>query len=273
MRSGKVCNSALLVFTDHPQQFFPVATIKCAHFHGYEVSKPIPDLKEFGGTVIEMAHQATSFVLSKISQRTGDRSESNRVDTSYEIPRAVVAEAIINAIAHRDYRSNAGIQISVFRDRVEIWNPGTLPPELTIDKLKEAHGSFPRNPLLAKCLFNIGEIERYGTGTKEMFDLIGEAGLKPPTFSLDNEFKVTLYRKEQVGEQVSEQVIKTLTSRQKEVLDLIITNPKISISKIGKRFEINRSAAQGHVEILRDKGIIDRIGGTRGRWVIKDDEK
>ena len=221
MRSGKVCNSALLVFTDHPQKYFPTATVKCAHFHGYEVSKPIPDLKEFDGTAMEMAHQATSFVLSKISQRTGDRSESNRVDTSYEIPRAVVAEAIVNAIAHRDYRSTASIQVSVFRDRVEVWNPGTLPPELSINKLKEAHGSFPRNPLLAKCLFNMGEIERYGTGTKEMFDLIDEVGLKPPTFSLDNQFQVTLYRREQVGEQVSEQVSEQVGEQVKRLVVMI----------------------------------------------------
>jgi len=179
-RDGKLFNSALLLFADHPQRYFPAATVKCAHFHGYEVSKPIPDLREYEGTVLAQSAQAIDFVLSKISRKTGDRSRSNRVDTSYEIPRSVIAEAIINAIAHRDYQSTASIQVSVYKDRVEIWNPGSLPSGLTIDRLKEAHGSFPRNPLLAKCLFNTGDIERYGTGTKEIFDRRYLTELKKP---------------------------------------------------------------------------------------------
>jgi len=105
LRDGKLTNSALLAFGADPQSFFPTATIKCAHFHGVIIEKPIPDYKEFGGTVFEMAEKALDFVLSKISLSTGTRSESNRVATIYEIPRAVVAEAIINAVAHRDYQS------------------------------------------------------------------------------------------------------------------------------------------------------------------------
>ncbi|OYX28007.1 MAG: hypothetical protein B7Z06_02830 [Flavobacteriales bacterium 32-35-8] len=190
LKDGKLVNSALLAFALKPQQFFHSATVKCAHFHGYVVEKPIPDFKEFGGTVFEMADQATDFVLSKISQRTGDRSLSNSVDTSYEIPRIVIAEAIINAVAHRDYTSKASIQVAVFKDRVEIFNPGTLPATLTIDKLKTAHGSYPHNPLLATCLYNTGNIERYGTGTKDIFTKTNEAGLREPIIKLDEGFKV-----------------------------------------------------------------------------------
>jgi len=262
-REGQLFNSALLIFTDHPQRYFPAATVKCAYFHGHEVSKPIPDLREYEGTVLEQSANATDFVLSKISRKTGDRSQSNRVDTSYEIPRTVVAEAIINAIAHRDYQSTASIQVSVFKDRVEIWNPGALPPGLTIDRLKEAHGSFPRNPLLAKCLFNTGDIERYGTGTKEIFD------------TLDNEFRVVLWRAEaggtaggMTGGTRITQVAgyERLTARQKELLKLLMKNNRMTYDEMAESLGVkSRTSAQKLMEKLKETGSVSR---GKGDWTI-----
>jgi predicted HTH transcriptional regulator len=194
VRNGRLVNSALLAFAPDPQLFFPSATIKCAHFHGIQVQKPIPDYKEFGGTVFEVADEAVNFVLSKISLSTGTREKSNQVETIYEIPRAVISEAIINAVAHRDYYSKGSIQVSVFRNRIEVTNPGSLSPELDISDLKEPHSSYPHNPLLAGCMFLTGEIERYGTGTLEIFKLTKERGLKPPLITLDEGFKVTIWR-------------------------------------------------------------------------------
>ncbi|MCC5918837.1 MAG: DUF4062 domain-containing protein, partial [Cryomorphaceae bacterium] len=194
LRGGKLTNSALLAFAKKPQYFFPAATVKCAYFHGVAVIKPMPDYKEYSGTVFQMADDAIDFVLSKISLSTGDRSQSNQVETAYEIPRAVIAEAIINAIAHRDYNSKASIQVSVFKDRIEIENPGTLPNELDISKLREPHSSYPHNPLLANCMFLTGAIERFGTGIPEMYALIAERGLKAPDFKDNKTFIVTLWR-------------------------------------------------------------------------------
>jgi ATP-dependent DNA helicase RecG len=209
LRQGQLTNSALLAFATSPQYFFQNATVKCAHFHGLVVAKPMPDYKEFGGTVFQMADDAIDFVLSKISLSTGNRSQSNLVETDYEIPRAVIAEAIINAIAHRDYYSKASIQVSVFKNRIEIENPGSLPKELNITQLKDPHSSYPHNPLLANCMFLTGAIERFGTGIPEMFTLTAEKGLKAPDFDDNKTFTVTLWRPsatEQVTGQVTGQV-------------------------------------------------------------------
>ena len=127
-------------------------------------------------------------------RRSGTRSESNRVATIYEIPCAVVAEAIINAVAHRDYQSNGSVQVSVFKNRVEIQNPGDLPEELSLSDLLIPHGSYPHNPLLANCLFLTGDIERYGTGTFEMCRRSKKQGLTAPRFTLPDGFKVILWR-------------------------------------------------------------------------------
>jgi ATP-dependent DNA helicase RecG len=183
IRDKKIVNSALLMFAEKPQEFFPVAIVKCAHFHGVTVMKPIPDFKQFDGSILEMAEQTINFILDKIAHSTGSRQDQILVDTEYEIPREIIAEAVINALAHRDYSSNGSVQVSVFKDRIEIENPGHLPDEISLDDLKIPHASYAQNPLLAKCLFNVGAIEGYGTGTLEMTNIARSKGLPEPIFT------------------------------------------------------------------------------------------
>jgi predicted HTH transcriptional regulator len=112
----------------------------------------------------------------------------------YEIPVEVVSEAIVNAVAHRDYTSNGSVQVMLFADRLEVWNPGTLPPSLTVEMLRQPHGSFPTNPLLAEPLYLAAYIERMGTGTGDMIRRCREAGLPEPEFSVADGFRVLVGR-------------------------------------------------------------------------------
>jgi predicted HTH transcriptional regulator len=115
----------------------------------------------------------------------------------------------VNAVAHRDYTSNASVQVMLFADRLEISNPGKLPVGLTIEKLFTAHNSIPANPLLAESLYLYGTIERMGTGTEDIVKRCTEMGLKKPIFVQDTEFKLILHKNveaEQVTPQVTPQV-------------------------------------------------------------------
>ena len=71
--------------------------------------------------------QAVDFVMSKINLRVGTRAAGPQAPVAYEIPREVVAEAIVNAVAHRDYTSKGSVQVMLFEDRPEVWNPGASP--------------------------------------------------------------------------------------------------------------------------------------------------
>ena len=113
---------------------------------------------------------------------------------AYEIPKEVVTEAIVNAIAHRDYTSNASIQVMLFTNRVEVLNPGRLPPPLTLEQLRVAHSSIPNNPLLAESLYLTQYIERMGTGTLDMIRRCRDAGLPEPEFTDSGGFKTTIWR-------------------------------------------------------------------------------
>jgi len=150
---GRVSNAALLLFGKQPQRFFISSEIKCAHFHGFDVVKPIPAYQVYKGDVFQLVNQAVDFVLSRVDVSVGTREESTQVPVDYELPRAAVSEAIVNAIAHRDYTSNGSVQVMLFKDRLEIWNPGHLPLGLNPAKLRLPHNSIPANPLLAEPMY------------------------------------------------------------------------------------------------------------------------
>jgi len=114
IKGNKVTNAALLLFSDRPQRFFITSEVRCAHFHGLRATKPIPSYQVYKGNVFEMIGSAVDFVLSKINLYSGDRSKSPHVDVEYELPIEAVTEAIVNAVAHRDYASNGSVQVMLF---------------------------------------------------------------------------------------------------------------------------------------------------------------
>jgi predicted HTH transcriptional regulator len=188
-------NAAILLFGKEPQRFIYSSEVKCAHFHGTQVHKPIPSYQVYKGSLFDLVDQAVSFVLSKIDLAVGTRAASNQAPVAYEIPPEVIREAVVNAIAHRDYTSTASVQVMLFSDRLEVWNPGDLPPALTLKSLLKPHGSYPRNPLIAEPLYLTKYIERMGTGIRDMVDRCRAAGLSDPEFKLTDGFVATIYRK------------------------------------------------------------------------------
>ena len=194
LRQDKPSNGALLMFANDPQYFFPSAVVKCAWFLGTETVKPIEDYKTFEGSVAEQISQATSWVMSKLSVRFGQRNVEAQNEVEFEIPRSVIFETIVNAVAHRDYNSAGSVQVSVFRNRIVVRNPGTLPVELTKADLMKEHGSYPHNPYLAEVMYQMGYIEKYGTGITENIRQMQEARLLAPEIDLSAEFVTTIWR-------------------------------------------------------------------------------
>ncbi len=197
---GGIKNAALLLFAKDPQQWFATATIKCAHFYGTKVEKPMASLQIYGGTVFEQVDMAVTFVMSRIDQRVGERIHSARVDVTPELPAQAVREAIVNAVVHRDYTDNGSVQVMLFKDRLEVWNPGKLPHGMTIENLSGIHRSRPVNPVLANPVYLTGYIEQMGTGTTDILERCNKAGLRTPEFIQDEDFLTILWRPEREHE-------------------------------------------------------------------------
>lgn len=192
--TGKLTNSAVLLFGKRPQDYFPCTCVKCAQFYGTSICKPIPSHHVFKGTVFELVDKAVDFVMSRIDVHVGTRAFSNTASVTCEIPREAVTEAIVNAIIHRDYGSNASVQVMLFKDRLEVWNPGKLPYGVSLDKLRCMHSSVPVNPILAQPAYLAGYIEEMGTGTSDIIEKCLDSGLDTPEFIQDESFRVVIWR-------------------------------------------------------------------------------
>jgi len=116
----------------------------------------------------------TKYLHSPISYEGLERKER------LEYPEPALREASLNAIVHRDYGVDTDITISVWPDRIAIWNFGALLAPLTIEMLKQEHPSRRRNALLAEAFFRAGHIEAWGRGIDLMRDECRKAGLPEP---------------------------------------------------------------------------------------------
>jgi len=200
--------------------------------------------------LFELVDQAVDFVLSKIDLSVGERIESNHAPVNYEIPVAAVKEAIVNAVAHRDYTSNASVQVMLFKDRLEVWNPGVLPFGLTTVKLREAHPSVPGNPLLAEPMYLAGYIEKIGTGTRDIIRLCEESKLQSPEFIQEEFFRVIIWRKKvetQVTDPVTAEVPQKYRRSTVEVERIVL-----AMDGQMKRQEIQRILGLKHEGNFRD---------------------
>ena len=267
IHSGHLKNSALLLFAKQPQKFFIQAETKCLHYHGTTVAKPIPSYQIFKGTVFEQVDEAVDFVLSKLNRSVTPQSNSPASAVDYEIPYKAIREAIVNAIAHRDYTSNAAVQVMVFADRVEVWNPGSLPAGLVPESLRSAHSSIPRNLHLAEPLFLTHYIEKAGTGTLDMIALCTKAELPEPDFrQVGAQFVVTLWR-----DWLTDETVKglLLTDRQQEAVRHIKIDKKIANADYQKLFSVSKPTASRDLEDLVLKGVLKKIGVTgKGTYYV-----
>ena len=104
---------------------------------------------------------------------------------TYPLPEEALREGIVNAIAHKDYSSGNPIQISVYDDKIQIWNNGQLPEDWTVDRLFATHPSVPYNPDVASSFFYAGDIEAWGSGIKRMLTSCEKHGSPPPQFAAE----------------------------------------------------------------------------------------
>jgi len=251
-------NAAVLLFGKNPQHFFPASEIKCLSFRGKVVEKPIPSYQIYTGTIFDQVDHAADFVLSKLNRLVPPRSETLVSDTGYEIPKPAIHEALVNAVAHRDYSSRAAVQVMVFVDRVEVWNPGALPPDLTPENLKAEHPSIPRNPLIAHPLYLTHYIEKAGTGTLDIITYCKDAGLPEPSFEQrSGQFVVTIGR-DWLTEEVMTEL--GLSERQKKGVRFVKEKGRITNTEYQKVAQVLKREASRDLAELVEKDVFVKKG-------------
>ena len=148
--------------------------IRCVKFSGNDSASSIIDKLDVVGTLDQQIDGAYKFILRNI-RKTAHISGTKRYER-YEYPEQAIRELVANAVIHRDYKiTETFTQIHIFKDRLEIANPGSLPPGVTVDNIKDAQ--FSRNAIIAGRLKDLDYLEEYGRGIDIVLSKMEEWGL------------------------------------------------------------------------------------------------
>ena len=175
-----------------------------------------------------------------------------------EYPKDAVREALLNAIAHKDYSGGVPIQISVYTDKIIIWNEGQLPENWTVKNLLEKHASRPYNPDIENALFCSGYIESWGRGTLKIIRECKQAGIPEPVFSYDSSDISVEFRKDICNEKY----LQSLNLKDSQVKAVLFTKEKgkLTNSDYQTLNDVSRETATRDLKQLIDKQLIKPSG-------------
>jgi len=186
--------AGLLFFGINPQNYLPYAKITSAYIIGEDISAPPTDKKDFDGKIPEMLEKFMQYL--RIYLREEHRIKSLESEVYPEIPEEAVREAMVNAVAHRDYTVRAPIRVFIFRDRIEFHSPGKLPNTVTIESIKIGGAHVLRNPTIYNLLSKIGLVTDLGSGVMRMIRLVKEhVGMDVKLEETETEFVVIIPRR------------------------------------------------------------------------------
>jgi len=198
--NGHLKRAALLLFHLDPEKFVTGAYIKIGFFRS-ESDLQFQDT--IHGNLFEQVEKTMELLLTKYTRAIISYKGLSRIET-YEYPEDALREALLNAVAHKEYAGCTPIQIRVYADRIKIWNEGQLPENWTIKNLLQEHSSRPYNPDIANAFFRSGYVEAWGRGISKIEEQCAAAGLPAPTFTNDGSdfwviFRKDIYNKEDLS--------------------------------------------------------------------------
>jgi len=166
--------------------------------------KQLTSTRFFHGNLFEQIERTMELLLTKYTKAFISYKGLSRIET-YEYPEDALREALLNAVSHKDYAGCTPIQISVYPDKVMIWNIGQLPENWTIDMLQQKHSSIPYNPDIANAFFRSGYVEAWGRGIEKINELCAKAGLPLPLITYNHsgywvEFRKDIYNEQSLKE-------------------------------------------------------------------------
>ena len=269
--------AGLLLFGRDPQRWVRGAEIEMARFSGREMGDAFVR-QTIGGTLPQQLRQAEAFLVDHVRTVVRIGTGMTREEQT-EYPLEAAREALVNAVAHRDY-SIAGDQIRafLFADRLEVTSPGHLPGPVTVENIAEER--FSRNQVIVQVLADMGFIERLGYGVDRMVRLMRDYRLKPPYFKeTAGGFSVTLQgagemlAEEQAALDLSAFADLALNPRQEQALAYLLRHPRISNRDYqGLCSDVHPETLRRDLADLVQKDVLLKVGSKRATcYILKRD--
>jgi ATP-dependent DNA helicase RecG len=257
-------NGGVLFFASSPESFFEKAVIRCVAFEGISKTQIIDD-KVYGGPLMSQYKQSMHWLKDKLDIRYEIEGSVPREEI-WEIPETAFKEAIINALTHRHYYDKgARTTVELFRDRVEITNPGGLVSAISPKDFGTK--SHSRNPLILGLFERIDMVEQIGSGISRIRDEVRKSGLPLPEFKTEGMFIVFFRRP--VRSVISERSGKIREKTREKIIRGIQKNDSITTAELAAEVGITEKGIEYHLSKLKADRVIKRAGPDKGgKWVI-----
>ena len=196
-----------------------------------------------------------------------------------EYPEEALREAILNAIVHKDY-TGTSIQLSIYKDKLILWNEGKLPEDMNIKQLKGKHPSRPRNKNIAEVFFRAGFIEVWGRGIAKINSALANAGLPRPAIEENAGGLQLTFRNKKVNDHKNDhksdhkndhknEPENEVEKRFQKILHAISINKSVSIVELSKLIKISEKTISRDINKLKELKRIKRVGPLKGGfWEI-----
>ncbi|MGO8766220.1 MAG: ATP-binding protein [Limisphaerales bacterium] len=265
-------NSAFALFGQKPDRRFPQMRVRAVAYRGKD-QESLKDSRMIGGNLFEILDQSLTFLKDHAPISSEIPREGLQRQQKAPFPFVAVREALLNAIIHRDYApSDGSVSISIFSDRVEIWNIGGLPEGMTIHELSRVHASRPRNPDIAHLFMLHGQIERIGSGTRRILREFRSVGLPDPKWlAVSGGLLLTLPREKLAGAASSGQ---DLNPRQRAVLKNLQVDDVIRLADYLERSpDVQERQARADLKDLVEMGFLRRRGQARQTEYVRTEKQ
>jgi ATP-dependent DNA helicase RecG len=281
---GYLIRAAMLAFYKDPEKWVTGAYIKIGYFGKSDSDLVYQD--EVHGPLIEQVDKTVDLVYTKYLKALIDYEGIQRVE-QFMFHKEAFREILLNAIVHKDYSSCNPIQISVYEDKIYIWNDGEMPPNLdSADKLFMKHSSKPYNPKLANVFFKSGMIEAWGRGFEKIKEACGLYDGSLPEYEINesgimvlckacDKYLELLSTKEKGDSIISDERImnKKVSELRKEPIIKIVNylkeNEEITTAKGIEITGKSEAQVRRYLKALCDLGIIKRTRTTKGNVYLK----
>lgn len=273
--NGNITNACMVLFGKNPTRFISQSKIRLTVYPDKNATNTFLEDRFFEGNIFSNITSVFTY-LDALYAKTIKIEGIHRTEKK-NYPEIALREGILNAIVHRDYKSaNGFLQISIFSDRTEISNYGSLPEGITVADLKKEHPSILRNPDIANICFIRQYIEMVGSGIIRILSECKKNGFKTPKWIDKNNILLLTFpgvshvMNEGINEGVNEGIninIEGLNEGTKEVLKKIFSyidkNPLSKTTDIEKLIDKSNATTERYLKILKENKYIEYVGANK----------
>ena len=274
---NEITLAAYLLFAKEPEWKCPQAMIHAGAFKlGGAV---ILDSFDVRGNIQDQIDATMTFIKRNIrcALNVTEAAEHEQV---WQYPLEALRETIANAVCHRNYGIPNDIQIKILEDKLVVISPGSLPFDMTVEKLlSNDHGSSPRNRLVAQIFYDLKIIEHYGSGTERIRRDCLRHHCQFPAMTNDAHSFTTVYpsvfsevdeveEKDELTTKAKDKEAKDKEAKDK-ILELLRRNPKMTAVELGLILNLSRSGIEWNLRKLKKEGFLIRAKGKKlGHWEV-----